>query len=84
MLFEHDECGKRWLRQISSLLKGPGVFVSEQQTNPNRLHTNPKCNVVKDSINGTYDTIERETTLNRTHDVNVPRKNPMKNYDKNI
>ena len=33
------------------------VFMSEQQNNPNRLHTNPNYNVVQDSINNTYDTI---------------------------
>ena len=47
---------KRWLPPIASVLQGRGLFVSEKQNNPNRLHTNPNWNVVKDSINNTYNT----------------------------
>ena len=33
--------GKRWLSPITSVLQGRGVFFSEQQNNPNRMHINP-------------------------------------------
>ena len=33
--------GKQCIAPIESVLQGNGVFVSEQQNNPNRLHTNP-------------------------------------------
>ena len=49
--------GKWWLIPIVLVLQGHGVFVSEYQNNPNRLHTNKNCNIVKDGINNTYDTI---------------------------
>ena len=32
--------GKQWLAPIVLMLQGIGVFVSEQQNNTNRLHTN--------------------------------------------
>ena len=48
--------GKRCLPQILSVLQGRGLFVSDQQNNPNRLHTNPNCNVVQYSIKNTYNT----------------------------
>ena len=48
---------KRWLPTITSALQGRGLSVSEQQNNPNRLHTNPNCNIVQYIIKNTYDTI---------------------------
>ena len=42
--------GKQWLAPIESVLQGWGVFVSENQNNKNRLHTNPNEHVVQDSI----------------------------------
>ena len=49
--------GKRWLTPIVSELKGRGLFLSEQQNNTNRLHTNRNQHVVQDIIKNTYDTI---------------------------
>ena len=66
------------------VLQGRGVFVSEQQNNTNRLHTNQNCNVVQDSVQNTYDTIVLQTTINRTYNVNVPRKKLQINADANI
>ena len=36
------------------VLQGRGVFLLDQQNNPDRLHTNPNCNIVKDSKSNTY------------------------------
>ena len=49
--------GKQCIPPIMPVLQGLGVLVSDQENNPNRLHTNPNCNVVQDSINNTYNTI---------------------------
>ena len=43
--------GNWWLAPIASVLKGRGVFLSEQQNNTNRLHTNRNKHVVKNIIN---------------------------------
>ena len=40
-----------------SVMQGHGVFVSEQQNNPNRLHTDPNCNVEQYSTNNRYNII---------------------------
>ena len=47
---------KQWLPPITSVLQGRGVFVSDHQNNPNRLHTNPNEHVVQDSIKNVYNT----------------------------
>ena len=60
------------------MLQGRGVFVSEQENNPNRLHKNPNCNVEQDSINNIYNTIVIYRTINRTYNVDVPRNKSQK------
>ena len=47
----------RWLPQIVLVMQGRGVFLREQKSNPNRLHTHLNKNVVQDSIRNTYNTI---------------------------
>ena len=65
-------------------MQGTGVFLSEQQNNPNRLHTNTNSNTVQDSINNTYDTIVLwlhtnpncnvvQDIINNTYDIIVPQ-----------
>ena len=70
--------GKWYLPPIASELQGRRVIVPEHQNNQNRLHTNPNCNVVQDSINNTYDTIVLLKTINCTYNVNIPIKSNIK------
>ena len=86
--------GKRCLPPIMLVMQGTGVFLSEQQNNPNRLHTNTNSNTVQDSINNTYDTIVLwlhtnpncnvvQDSINNTYDIIVPQKTINCTYNVN-
>ena len=65
---------------------GRGIFVSEKQNSTNRVHTNSNSHIVQDSIKSTYNTILLwlHITINRTYNVNVPKKKSQKNANQNI